>query len=240
MKVSILVPAYNEINTIAKMLERLRQVPLDKEIVVVDDGSTDGTRAYLAGLHEEGLRVILHPQNRGKGAALRSALARATGEVVIVQDADLEYMPEEIPKVVAPILEGRAEVAYGSRFRGDWSNMKPLYRLANSFFALFANLLFGLHITDEATCYKAFRTDLLRSLDLQCNRFEFCPEVTAKIGRLHKGIEEVPITYRARTFAEGKKIGWREGFQVLATLLRWRFAKWQPTSEQTKETNAGG
>ena len=128
-------------------------------------------------------------------------------------------------------MEGQAEVVYGSRFKGDWRGMKPLYRLANWVFAVFANLLFGLHISDEATCYKAFRTDLLRSLDLECRGFEFCPEVTAKVGRLRKHIEEVAITYRGRTFAEGKKIGWREGFQVLWTLLRWRFARWAPRQE---------
>jgi len=227
------VPAYNERATIEEILRRLRALPLDKEIIVVDDGSTDGTREYLSGLAEPGLKVVFHPENRGKGAAIRTGLEAATGEVTIIQDADLEYMPEEIPQVVAPILDGRAEVVYGSRFKGDWRGMKPLYRLGNWVFATFANLLFGLGISDEATCYKAFRTDLLRRLDLQCQGFEFCPEATAKVGRLGKRILEVPITYRARTHAEGKKIGWREGFQVLSTLLKWRFARWQPKPEES-------
>jgi len=230
--VSILIPVYNERNTIERVLARVRQVPLEKEIVVVDDGSTDGTREYLGGLSELGLKVILHPRNRGKGAALRTALAAAAGEVVIVQDADLEYMPEDI-------LRGEAEVVYGSRFKGDWTGMKPLYRAANWFFAAFSNLLLGTRISDEATCYKALRTDLLLSLDLQCEGFEFCPEVTAKVARLNKRIQEVPITYRGRTFAEGKKIGWRQGFQVLWTLLRWRFARWSPRAPEAGETPNG-
>jgi len=223
MKVSIIVPIYNERDTIEPLLERLKAVALDKEIVLVDDSSTDGTREYLESITgDDRIKVLFHAKNRGKGAAIRTGLEEVTGQVVVIQDADLEYTPEEIPKLVEPIEKGEARAVYGSRFLGEIKGMRWMNWVANRILALASNLLFRVGITDEATCYKVVETDLLRSLNLRCERFEFCPEVTAKLGRRHIKIVEVPITYRARTGKEGKKISWRDGVEALVTLLRYR------------------
>lgn len=223
MKVSIIVPAYNEMDTIEAVLARLVALPLDKEIIAVDDASTDGTREYLEKVAKEGkVKVLFHPENRGKGAAIRTALAQVTGEVVAIQDADLEYVPEEIPKLLEPIERQGADAVYGSRFLGTIEGMSWMSRVANRALTFATNLLFRVGISDEATCYKVVRSDLLRSLNLRCKRFEFCPEVTAKLGKRGIGIVEVPITYRARTGKEGKKITWRDGVEAVLTLLRYR------------------
>lgn len=223
MKVSIIVPVYNERQTVERLLERLVRLPLEMEIIVVDDASTDGTREYLEGVAKEGkTRVLFHAENRGKGAAIRTALTHVTGEVVVIQDADLEYTPEEIPRLLEPIEKGDADAVYGSRFLGTIEGMSWVSRMANRALTFAANLLFRVDITDEATCYKVIKSDLLRSLHLRCQRFEFCPEVTAKLGRKGIGIAEVPITYRARTGREGKKIAWRDGVEAVFTLLRYR------------------
>jgi len=222
---SVLVPVYNERDTLENLLRRVLAVPVDKEVIVVDDGSRDGTREVLARLVRElPIRALYHERNRGKGAAIRTALAEAKGEFTIIQDADLEYDPEEYPRLLAPIVEGRANVVYGSRYL---SHTNPLpfthFKVAVLLLNAMANLLYGTHLTDEATCYKMFRTSLLQSLPLRCERFEFCPEVTARVAKRGEKILEIPIAYHYRTKAEGKKIGWNDGFEAIWTLLRYRF-----------------
>lgn len=230
MKVSIVVPVYNEKPTLAEVLRRVVQAPLPegctREVIVVDDGSTDGSGAAL---DECGLRygsIVTHhsARNEGKGAALRAGIARASGDIILVQDGDLEYDPQDYVEVLQPIVEGTADVVYGSRFRRSVRGMKPANWLANKLLTLTANLLFDARITDEATAYKAFRATVLGRIELRCQRFEFCPEVTAKLRRLGVTIHEVPISYSPRSIEEGKKIRVSDGFHALATLLRYRFA----------------
>jgi glycosyltransferase involved in cell wall biosynthesis len=222
-RLSIVVPVYNEERTIARVLARIAAVPLPKEIIVVDDCSTDGTRRILAGLDRtSGLHVISKLVNEGKGAALRTGFRRASGDVVVVQDADLEYDPRDIVPLVRPIVMGEADVVYGSRFLGE----KPqdpswVHRLGNGLLTKASNLTTGLAITDMETCYKAFRREVLRSLEVQQDRFGFEPEVTAKIARRKCRIVEVPITYAARSYAEGKKIGVKDLFNALWCIARY-------------------
>jgi dolichol-phosphate mannosyltransferase len=201
------------------------KVPL--EIILVDDGSTDGTREILRDEVEgryPNVRVYYHEKNGGKGAAILTALAQARGDYLIVQDADLEYDPQAYTQLLPPLLNGEAKVVYGSRFMGSVQNMKFANWLANKILTIGTNVLFpGARITDEATCYKMFRTDLLRSLDLQAQRFDFCPEVTAKVLKRRERIREVPIDYVARDTAEGKKIRWTDGVDALWTLIKYRF-----------------
>ncbi len=221
--VSVIVPVLNEEGTILQLLERLRQAPFRKEIIVVDDGSTDRTAEILA--TQPDIVLVRHETNRGKGAAIRTGLNYVSGDIVIIQDADLEYDPAEIPKVIEPIVCGETPVAYGSRFmRGLPKDMPFPNKVANIILAWSVRLLFGYPLTDEATCYKAFRADLLRSLNLRCERFEFCPEVTAKVLRRGIKIREVELTnYRPRTKREGKKIRWTDGLEAIQTLIRYRF-----------------
>jgi dolichol-phosphate mannosyltransferase len=222
---SVLIPVYNERATLETLLKRVLAVPVDKEVVVVDDGSGDGTRDVLADLAARlPIRALYHPVNRGKGAAIRTALAEATGEIVIIQDADLEYDPQEYPKLIAPIQRGETNVVYGSRYLAP-ENPLPMthFKLGVLALNLAANLLYGLRLTDEATCYKVFRASLLKALPLRCERFEFCPEVTALVARRGERILELPISYHYRTRSQGKKIGWRDAFEAFATLLRYRF-----------------
>lgn len=224
--VSVIVPVFNEENTIAEVICRLQKISLRSEIIVVNDGSSDNTGAVLSKLKEQygNLVVVSHLRNRGKGAAIRTGIQHARGEVIIIQDADLEYSPEEIPAVVAPILEGDSLVAYGTRFHsGRPKGMRLLNWVINRVLAWLANLLFHANITDEATCYKAFRTDFLKSIPLRCERFEFCPEVTAKVRKRGAVIVEVPISYEARTVKEGKKIRWTDGIEAIWTLIKYRF-----------------
>jgi glycosyltransferase involved in cell wall biosynthesis len=199
---------------------------VEKEVVVVDDGSTDGTREVLDELATRlPIRALHHERNRGKGYAIRTALAEARGEIVIIQDADLEYDPEDYPSLIAPIVRGETNVVYGSRYMGH-NNPLPLthFKLAVLSLNVMANVLYGTHLTDEATCYKVFRRPLLQSLPLRCERFEFCPEVTARVAKRGEKILEIPIRYHYRTRAQGKKIGWRDGFEAIWTLLRYRFS----------------
>ena len=225
MKLSVLIPAHNEAATIEEVLRRIRAVPLDveREIVVVDDGSTDATPQILERLSGPDLRVLRHPKNRGKGAALRTGLENCSGDLILIHDADLEYFPEDIPKLLAAEEKTGAPAVYGSRFRGDIEGMRPVNRLANRSLALIASLLYGQRITDEATAYKLFRADVLKGLPLKCERFEFCPEVTARLLKSGERIEEVPIRYKGRTAEEGKKIGYKDGVEAVWTLLKYRF-----------------
>ncbi|MDW8051658.1 MAG: glycosyltransferase family 2 protein [Armatimonadota bacterium] len=221
--VSVIVPVYNEEKTLQELLERLRRAPFRKEIIVVDDGSTDKTPEILA--EQQDIIAIRHERNRGKGAAIRTGLSYATGEIVIIQDADLEYDPNEIPKVIEPIVRGEAQVVYGSRLmRGLPKEMPFLNKVANLILRWCVRLLYRYPLTDEATCYKAFRTDLLRSFNLRCKRFEFCPEVTAKTLKRGIRIHEVELSnYRPRTKRGGKKVRWIDGLEAIWTLIRYRF-----------------
>lgn len=227
MKLSVLIPVHNEESTIEEVIRRVGAVDLDgieREIVIVDDASTDGTPEKLEKYKDRpDLALLRHDANRGKGAAIRTGLASATGDIVIIQDADLEYDPSEYPKLIAPIVAGEAEVVFGSRFKGQAENMALPNLIANKILAWAATVLFFRRVTDEATCYKVFRADLLRSFDLECERFEFCPEVTAKTLKGGYSFVEVPIKYHARTVEAGKKIKVRDGFEALWTLIRYRF-----------------
>lgn len=223
MKLSIIIPVFNEAETIQEALNRVKSVQIDKEIIVVDDCSTDGTLDLLKKASD--IRLYQHEKNMGKGMAIRTALEHVEGDIVVIQDADLEYYPEDYPILIEPIVSGKADVVYGSRFLSGKPVMNPANYLANRILAIASNLLFGSRITDEATCYKAFRADVIKKIPLTCRRFEFCPEVTAKILRSGVKIVEVPIRYSARTCAQGKKIGWQDGFEALWTLIKYRFIK---------------
>jgi glycosyltransferase involved in cell wall biosynthesis len=222
MTVSIIIPVYNEFQTFDRVLERVRNAAVPegwaKEIVVIDDGSTDGTAAGL-GAERHTIR------HAGKGSAIRAGIDRATGEIILVQDGDLEYDPNDYLRLLEPIASGRAEIVYGSRFLDGRPAMARANRVANWVLTAAANLLYGARITDEATAYKAFRTSVLRGMKLRCRRFEFCPEVTAKARRLGYRIHEVPVSYNARGIAEGKKIRARDGWEALWTLVRYRFVR---------------
>ncbi|MHB1296499.1 MAG: glycosyltransferase family 2 protein [Anaerolineae bacterium] len=217
MRLSVLIPVYNEEAGLAELLQRVAAVQVDKEIIVVDDCSRDGTGAILSRIALPQLRVIRHGVNKGKGAAIRTALAAATGDVVVIQDADLEYDPADYAALLAPIARGEAQVVYGVRnLRGQ----KLLFRLGNQFLTLLTNLLYGVRIHDMETCYKVMTTDIARSLDLECNRFDLEPEITAKVIRMGHRIYEVPISYSPR--AEKKLSPWKDGLPALKALLRYR------------------
>ena len=226
MKLSVVIPVYNEVNTIRQILEQVRavKIPYDKEIIVVDDFSTDGTREILAEeepCHHD-TRVLYHHHNQGKGAAVRSGLATVTGDVVIIQDADLEYDPRDYAKLLRPIEEGRSKVVYGSRFLGEHKAMYFWHSVGNKSLTLVTNILFDTTLTDMETCYKVFTADIARNLRLTADRWGFDPEITAKILKQGHRIYEVPISYTGREFWEGKKISWRDGVTVLVTLVRCR------------------
>jgi glycosyltransferase involved in cell wall biosynthesis len=221
--VSVVIPAYNEINTVEALLRRVRQVPLKLEIIVVDDGSTDGTRDLLTRLESDGLidTLVFHPANRGKGAALQTGFLRATGDVTVVQDADLEYDPFEFPILLHPILSGKADAVYGSRFLGGPHRVLLFWHsVGNSFLTLLSNMFTDLNLTDMETCYKMVRTDLLQSLPLSADRFGIEPELTARLAQAHARIYELPISYHGRSYSEGKKINWKDGVAALWYILR--------------------
>jgi glycosyltransferase involved in cell wall biosynthesis len=229
MKVSVIIPVYNEFPTLHLVLERVRRAPLpegcSKEIVVIDDGSTDGTRQALDEQARDGVIVGHHAaRNAGKGTAICKGIELASGDVVVIQDGDLEYDPNDYCSILQPIVCGEADVVYGSRFlEREPVGMAWKNRIANRILTIAANVLYRAGITDEATAYKAFRVSILSRIRLECRRFEFCPEVTAKVRRLGIRIHEVPIRYNARGIGEGKKIRARDGFEALWTLVKWRF-----------------
>jgi len=221
---SVVIPCFNEAATILDLLERVRSAPVaSKQIIVVDDGSTDGTRALLQGLRADDLTVLLHERNRGKGAALATGFAAARGEICIVQDADLEYDPAEYPLVIGPIVQGKADVVFGSRFQGAAPHQVVYFwhRLGNGFLTLLSNMFTDLNLTDMETCYKAFRTEIIQAIRIREQRFGFEPEITAKLARRRCRIYEVGISYYGRTYDEGKKIGWRDGVRAIWCILKY-------------------
>lgn len=225
LRSTIVIPCYNELRTIATLVEKLLDVPLstEREIIIVDDGSTDGTRDYLATLTQTNINVIFHEVNRGKGAALRTGFAQATGDFIIIQDADLEYDPTEYGKLLQPILDGKADVVYGSRFIGGECH-RVLYfwhAVGNKFLTLLSNMFTNLNLTDMEVCYKVFRRAILDRIKLTEDRFGFEPEFTAKVARLGCSIYEVGISYYGRTYEEGKKINWKDGFRAVYIILKY-------------------
>lgn len=228
VRLSVIVPVYNEAPLIGEVIERVRRAPLPagvtREIVVVDDGSTDGTWSRLQPFSREpDVRVYWSAINGGKGTAIRAGIDAATGDVILIQDADLEYDPDDHAKMIEPIVSGGAAVVYGSRFRGSIDGMHAANRIANLVLRVMVNVLYGAHVTDEATAYKAFRADVLRGMRFEARRFEWCPEVTAKVLRSGYRITEVPVRYRARSIAQGKKIRWWDLAHAMWTLVRHRF-----------------
>lgn len=234
MKLSIIIPAYNEEKYLPALLKKVEKVKLpgmEKEIVVVDDKSTDNTGKFLRELQKkkkEGYKIAFHEKNKGKGAAIRTGIKYCTGEFIIIQDADLEYDPEDYKKLMKPFIEDDADVVYGSRYstvkknKGKVEYYQSFY-LGGKMLTLLTNLLYNAKITDEATCYKVFRADILKGINLKCNRFEFCPEVTAKVRKKGYKIVEVPISYYPRKISEGKKIRWKDGVEAIWALLKYRF-----------------
>ncbi len=225
---SVIVPVYNERRTLAEILRRIRAVELPNlsvEVVVVDDGSSDGSDKVLSALQDSTVRVITHPKNRGKGAAIASGLDAVRGDLVLVQDADLEYDPDDWHRLLDPIIKGKAQVVYGSRFTGERKNMFPSHWMGNRLLTLVTNVLYRSTLSDMETCYKLFDRRVLEGITIESTRFEFEPEITAKILRRGYRIYEVPISYSGRERSEGKKISWRDGFGALRTLVKYRFAR---------------
>ena len=224
---TVVMPVYNERVTVAEIIRRVRSadVPVDLEVVVVDDGSSDGTDQILKAIEDSTVRVVTHPANQGKGAAVRTGIGRARGDIVLIQDADLEYDPDDWPALLDPILKGKAHVVYGSRFTGARKNMLLTHWIGNRFLSLVTNLLYATTLSDMETCYKVFDRRVLDGITIASDRFDFEPEITAKVLRRGFRIFEVPISYAGREPEEGKKITWRDGFAALRALVKYRFTK---------------
>ncbi|PQO41685.1 glycosyltransferase family 2 protein [Blastopirellula marina] len=226
-KLSVIVPVYNEEDTIATIVSRLMQLPIRTEIVIVDDGSTDATRDVLARLaHFCDLKILYHSRNQGKGAAIRTAIPNTTGDIVVIQDADLEYDPKDLIQVIRPLVNGEADVSYGSRYLSKQPQAKRsslLHRLGNQTLTCLSNCLTGLHLSDMETCYKAFPRSIIQRIPIQQNRFGFEPEITAKLAKRRYRFQECPIQYRARDWSEGKEIGWKDALSTLWCIIRYRF-----------------
>lgn len=222
MKLSVVIPVYNEKNTLQALLQRVRAVPFDKEIILIDDCSIDGTRDLLKQLQdsEPDLKIIFHERNRGKGAALNTGFKNVSGDIVIIQDADLEYNPDEYPHLLAPILDGRADVVYGSRFLGSPQRVHLYWHyVGNKFFTLLSNIFTNINLTDMETCYKVFKASLLERFSIRSRRFGIEPEITAKFAKMRCKIYEVPISYSGRDYTEGKKINWKDGVAAVYWIL---------------------
>jgi glycosyltransferase involved in cell wall biosynthesis len=223
---SIIIPAYNEVNFIDEIIKKVKETPYEKEIIIVDDCSTDGTREYLKGLKEDNIMTIFHEKNQGKGAALRNGIARAKGDIIIIQDADLEYDPKEYPRLLGPILDGKADVVYGSRFLGGPHRVFYFWHyLGNSMVTLISNMFTNLNLTDMETGYKVFKKEIFDGITIESDRFGFEPEITAKIAKKRFRIYEVPISYYGRGYEEGKKITWRDGIKAFFTILKYNVFK---------------
>lgn len=225
MRLSVIIPVYNEASTLARLIERVRNVPIDKQIVLIDDGSTDGTRELLKDYESDAdCTVLYHEHNRGKGAALRTGIQHARGELVIIQDADMEYDPAEYPKLIQPIADGKADVVYGSRFAASESHrvLRFWHSKGNKALTLLSNMLTNLNLTDMETCYKLFKRELIQKIEIEEDRFGFEPEITAKLARI-KGVRfyEVGITYDSRSYDEGKKIGWKDALRAVWAILKY-------------------
>lgn len=228
MKLTVIIPVFNEAGTILKVLERVKQVPIEKEVIVVDDASTDGTRSLLE-KGGEGVNVLLHETNQGKGAAIRTALSHVTGELVVIQDADLEYDPSEYLHLMAPILEGKADVVYGSRFLGGPHRVLFFWHaVGNKIITSLSNMMTDLNLSDMETGYKIFKAEVLRKITIESNRFGFEPEITAKIAQLGCRIYEIPISYWGRDYSEGKKISWKDGIAALYWIIRYNLFRRTP------------
>jgi glycosyltransferase involved in cell wall biosynthesis len=227
MKLSVVIPVYNEKDTIRQIYDAVKAVDLEKEIILVDDCSTDGTREILQNLQDDATRVVLHERNQGKGAALRTGFRNATGDIVIIQDADLEYDPSQYPKLIQPILQGKADVVYGSRFMtGEYRRVLFFWHMVgNKVLTLLSNMFTNLNLTDMETCYKVFRREVLEKIQVEEDRFGFEPEITAKIAKLDVRIYEVGISYSGRTYKEGKKIGWKDGISALRCILKYNLLR---------------
>jgi len=223
MRLSVLIPVYNEKATIAEIIRRVQAVPLEKEIIVVDDCSTDGTREILEALPPGTIKLVKHERNRGKGAAIRSGIPLATGEFVVIQDADLEYDPRDYHRLLEPLQDGRADAVYGSRFLGGPHRVLFFWHyVGNKLLTLLSNMVNNLNLSDMETCYKVFRATALKAIPLKCDRFGFEPEITAKVARRRLRLYEVPISYSGRDYAEGKKITWRDGLVAFYWIIRFR------------------
>ncbi|MFQ5721258.1 MAG: glycosyltransferase family 2 protein [Candidatus Aminicenantales bacterium] len=228
MKLSVIIPVFNEKKTIKEVINRVQnvEVGLEKEIIVVDDGSQDGTREILESLSQPHFKVLFHARNRGKGAALQTGLAQAEGDIIIIQDADLEYDPQDYPKLLQPILEGRADVVYGSRFLGSPHRAHFFWHyFGNKFLTTLSNMLSNLNLTDMETCYKVIKKEVLDKISLKSKRFGIEPEITIKLAKLKCRIYEVPISYWGRNYAEGKKIGWKDALAAIFHIFRYKFFK---------------
>jgi len=226
MKISVVIPVYNEVDTIEEIISRVKMVAIEKEIILVDDFSTDGTRELLAGIIKgtKNITVLFHKRNKGKGAALRTAFELATGDIIVIQDADLEYDPNDYPMLLGPIFDGRADVVYGSRFLGGPHRVLFFWHyVGNKFLTLLSNVLTNLNLTDMETCYKVFKRQVLEDINLKSNRFGFEPEFTVKISKKRLRIYEVPISYSGRTYSQGKKITWKDGVAALFLIFWYRF-----------------
>lgn len=224
MLLSVLIPAYNEVNNIQDILKKILDISIPKEIIVVDDGSTDGTRKLLETLKSDIIKVVFHEKNQGKGQAIRTAIEHSKGDIIIIQDADLEYDPQDYHKLIPVIESGKEKVVYGSRFLNKQNKHSYFsFFLGGQVVTWITNILYFQTLTDEPTCYKVFDAKLLKSIKLNCTGFEFCPEVTAKIAKLGYKIPEVPISYYPRSISEGKKINWKDGVEAIWVLFKYRF-----------------